>query len=310
MTSLDEALTGPGGTERPFHCPVHADKHASASVNVISGLWICYTCGAKGKAGNGYTVNPDALLSYLKGAQKRHEQHYFPESWLNLYTAGDPHEYWRGRFSEQACEHFQLGYDEESESATYPLRDAGGYLLGVVRRPLPPDWDGGKYIYPRHIDVTKYLFNYTQYERRPVALLVEGAADAIACWEAGFEAYAIYGSRMSEDQAQLLRRVSTMRVFCAFDMDEAGDKAYLGAKNLLPDMSVERVMLPEGAKDIAEVELVWRTALLRDRVGKPDQERVVSTTCESGPTDRAKSGPEPSESTSGRGRLRIRPTSR
>lgn len=308
MTTLDEALIGSGAIERPFHCPVHADKHASASVNVISGLWICYTCGAKGKAGNGYTVNPDQLLSYLKGVQKHHEQHYFPESWLNLYTAGDPHEYWQGRFSRQACEHFSLGYDEETESATYPLRDAGGYLLGVVRRPLSPDWDGGKYIYPKYVDVTRYLFNYNQFEARKVALLVEGAADAIAAWEAGYEAYAIYGSRMTEDQAQLLRRVGVQQVWTAFDNDEAGEKCHNRVVEMIKDMPVHKVpMLNPWIKDLGEMNISARVKAL-SQVGKPDHERVVSTTCESSSTEQPRSGAGHSPSTSPGGRLRIRRT--
>ena len=305
MTSLAEALVGPGAVERPFHCPVHNDKHASASVNVINGLWICYTCGAKGKAGDGYTVDPDQLLSYLKGAQKHHEQHYFPESWLNLYAA-EPHPYWLGRFSPEAVEHFKLGYDYETESATYPLRDAGGYLLGVVRRPLSPDWDGGKYIYPKYVDVTQYLFNYTQFEARKRVLLVEGAADAIAAWEAGYEAYAIYGSRMTGAQVRLLRRVGAQEVWTAFDLDEAGQKCHNQVVDLIHDMPVRQITW-EGYKDLGEMQVTIRQQVL-SQLGKPEENRVVSTTCESGSTAQPKSGPKSSESTSGRGRLRIRPT--
>jgi hypothetical protein len=308
MTSLAEALTGAGGIERPFHCPVHGDTHPSASVNVISGLWVCYSCGAKGKAGDNYSVDPDQLLSYLKGLQKKHEQHYFPESWLNLYTAGETHEYWLGRFSQQACEHFQLGYDEETESATYPLRDAGGLLLGVVRRPLSPDWDGGKYIYPKYVDVTQYLFNYTQYEVRKRVLLVEGAADAIAAWEAGYEAYAIYGSRMTEAQIQLLRRVGAQVVFTAFDRDEAGEKCHWQVVDKIKDMPVNQVLIPEGSKDLAELSIEEREQALSWSLGEPDHERVVSTTCESASQAPQPSAPTPSASTSGPGMLRIRRT--
>lgn len=282
MTSLADALSNPaGGIERAFNCPVHGDNHPSASVNIISGLWFCYTCGAKGKAGDGYTVDPDALLSWLKGLKQEYDTHYFPESWLNLFTAGDVHEYWLGRFSEAACRHFELGYDEQTESATYPVRDASGHLLGVVRRPLSPDWDGGKYIYPRHIDVSKYLFNYSQLVGRRRVLLVEGAADAIAAWEAGYEAYAIYGSRLSERQVQLLRRVNARKVYTAFDRDEAGDKAHNRCLDLIKDVPVRRVDLPDYAKDLAEMTVSERVLFLSHELGESDHERVVSTTCES-----------------------------
>jgi hypothetical protein len=306
MTSLAEALTGPGGIERSFHCPVHGDNRPSASVNVISGLWICYTCGAKGKAGDGYSVNPDQLLSYLKGMKQRYEQHYFPESWLELYTAGGPHPYWLSRFSPEAIEHFKLGFDEERECATYPLYDQAGLLLGVVMRHVAPDWDGPKYVYPRFLDVTKLLFNYTQLVGQRRVLLVEGAADAIAAWEAGYTGYAIYGSRMTEHQIQLLRRVNAMEVWTAFDHDEAGEKCHNRVVEMIKDLPVHRVQW-DGAKDLAEMQVTVRREVL-SQLGKPDQERVVSTTCESGRTDQPKSGREPSESTSGPARLRIKRT--
>ena len=39
--SLREALDSGRGIERPFNCPVHPDAHASASVNVLKGVWHC-----------------------------------------------------------------------------------------------------------------------------------------------------------------------------------------------------------------------------------------------------------------------------
>lgn len=307
MTSLDEALTQPGaGLERAFHCPVHGDNHPSASVNIISGLWVCYTCGAKGKVGDHYTVDPEALLKHLKGQKQKFETHYFPESWLELFDAGEPHEYWLSRFSYEACKHFRLGYDAEEDAATYPLKDSMGLLLGVVRRPLGEDWDGPKYIYPRFLDVTRYMFNYTQ-DARSKVLLVEGAADAIACWEAGYEAFAIYGSRMSEHQARLLRRINAQQIYTAFDLDEAGRKAHSGVQSLIQDVPVEAIVWSaEIGKDIAEVPLEDRRKLLADRFGDSKQERVVSTTCESSQREQPKSAGSTSGLTSKPGRLRIR----
>lgn len=309
MTSLGEALAQPGaGIERAFNCPVHGDNHPSASVNIITGLWICYTCGAKGKVGDHYTVDPQALLSFLQSQKQRYESHYFPESWLNIFDAGEPHEYWLNRFSAAACKHFRLGYDPEDDAATYPLRDSMGLLLGVVRRPLAPDWDGPKYIYPKFLDVTNYMFNFTQ-DARAKVLLVEGAADAIACWEVGFEAFAIYGSRMSERQAQLLRRINVRQIFTAFDLDEAGEKAYHRVVDLLPDVQTVQIKWPEDlGKDVAELPPDRRRKLLVDWFGEPEDERVVSTTCESSRPAPGSLGVPTSPSTSSPGRLRIKRT--
>jgi hypothetical protein len=45
-----------GSGNRSTHCPVHDDRHASASVNTVTGLWTCYSCQAGGDA---YTLIMD-----------------------------------------------------------------------------------------------------------------------------------------------------------------------------------------------------------------------------------------------------------
>lgn len=46
-------LRWPGGYgNKVINCPVHDDRHASASVNTSSGLWQCFACQASGDAYN------------------------------------------------------------------------------------------------------------------------------------------------------------------------------------------------------------------------------------------------------------------
>ena len=40
----------PTATEQSIKCPVHDDRNPSASANLETGVWVCYTCGSSGNA--------------------------------------------------------------------------------------------------------------------------------------------------------------------------------------------------------------------------------------------------------------------
>lgn len=58
------------GDEAGFLCPVHSERKPSADVNLVSGLWSCFSCGAKGDlAGLGSVVlkkTRDEMIEQLK----------------------------------------------------------------------------------------------------------------------------------------------------------------------------------------------------------------------------------------------------
>ena len=251
--TLAEVLTYGQGIERSFLCPVHGDRRPSASVNVIKGKWICYTCGAHGGlTGEDALVEPDYEQMITWFEDKLAESKLYPEGWLLQYTAGDVHPYWQQRVGEEAARHFALGYDAEADAVTYPLRNTTQEVMGVVRRPLQPG-DGPKYRYPYGVDVGRLLFNYDG-EPRECVVLVEGALDAIAFWNVGVEAYAIYGSRFSEHQLLLVDRVDPTYVVTAFDHDEAGWRAHCEVERTFKHRFVERLRFPASwGKDVDEI---------------------------------------------------------
>lgn len=251
--TLHEALVYGKGSERPFLCPVHGDSRPSASVNVVKQKWYCYTCGARGGlTGEDALIEPDFEVMKSWFTAKMEESRVYPEAWLAQYTAGGVHDYWRERVGTRAAEHFKLGYDVESERLTYPLRNARGHVLGVVRRRVQGD-EGPKYLYPRGVDVGRLLFNYSPEHRRAV-VLVEGALDAIALWRVGIEAFAIYGSRLGPEQVRLIDCVDPEFVVTAFDNDEAGYRAHCDAERALRHRQVARLRWPlSWGKDVDEL---------------------------------------------------------
>ena len=230
MATLEEVLTFGRGVERKFNCHVHDDTNASASVNVDKGWWYCYGCGAKGEVGNEDEL-PDFTFFHrqIERTLKKAPEIY-PESWLDLFDAGPVNKYWLGRFSEQACREFRLGYDATVDKPCYPLRYPNGDVAGVVHRSI--NGEEPKYRYPYGVDIGKMLFNYKNYLVDEL-WLVEGAMDVIALHEAGITAFGIFGSRLKHAQVELITRCEPKNIVLCFDKDSAGAKARVDAANML-----------------------------------------------------------------------------
>lgn len=277
--TLAEAVTKGRGTERPFLCPVHGDSRPSASLNIIKQKWICYTCGAHGNlTGEAALLEPDYLQMKLWLVEKLEEKRVYPEAWLSRWDAGPVHPYWLHRVGEDAARQFRLGFDADRKAVTYPLRRTDQAVIGVVRRSLEAD-EGPKYRYPKGIDVGQLLFNYSSDHRR-VVVLVEGALDAIALWSVGVEAFAIYGSRLSCTQVNLIDRIDPQYVFTAFDNDDAGYHAHQQVERAMPHRLVSRLTWPASwGKDVDELGLDRRRRVVHEVLAMSDMTCIESATC-------------------------------
>jgi len=263
--TLAEALRWGRGVERPFLCPEHGDSRPSASVNIIKRKWYCYTCHAHGDLnGEALLVEPDYQQMKLWLDNKLSEGQVYPESWLAQYDAGPVHPYWIKRVGEGAAREFRLGADPITASVTYPLRDPAGGVLGVVRRSLGDE--GPKYKYPHGVDVGRLLFHYTP-DHRPAVILAEGALDAIALWNVGVDAFAIYGSRLSAEQVRLIDRIDPEIVYTCYDMDDAGWEAHRMTERSFKHRLVDRITWPRAwGKDIDEIGETRRRKVVDDLV--------------------------------------------
>ena len=229
------------GDERVCVCPFHADSRESPnlSVNAESGLWHCFVCQARGslrREKNAPQANLGALQRRLHQGKDEIVRPY-PESWLDRFD--HPTDYWIDRgFSEQVIKLFRLGYDPVTNCPTIPLRNSRGNVMGVIRRQLPPARP--KYLNPKGFKRGRDLYGawlVRQRHYRRVAI-VEGPADAIACWDANVPAVALHGSSMTVDQANLLRGLGPTTIVIMTDDDRAGDEAAHQIKSMLLGLNV------------------------------------------------------------------------
>jgi DNA primase len=134
-----------------------------------------------------------------------------------------------------------------------PLCDESGGYIGLTFR---GGEEGPKYRntvnVPGLYDKRQYLYGFrrpTERSRQPL-LVVEGYFDAITARRCGFEAVAICGSRLTDQQAEALRRLTSgWPLILAFDGDAAGLQATIDAIPRLTSHGIETQVLrpPEGA---------------------------------------------------------------
>lgn len=225
-SSLDDAVANGEGIERPFRCHLHEDTHASASVNVVKGVFYCFSCGGSGRADHGgsqLTIDMKDVLQRLKGETSVIPK---PRSWLNIFDAYGTHPYWEERFGAKVAKTWRLGTHPITTAPTYPIIDANNKVHGVVQRVGAPDL---KYLYPTGVSVSRMLFGYWAAPAE-VVIVVEGACDAIAVSEALIKftnvlVVGAYGAGLHIPQIELINALAPRQVLLGFDDDAAGIKA-------------------------------------------------------------------------------------
>lgn len=251
------------GVEAYAICPFHKDTSPSFAFNTANGLWLCHACGVKGNAdqlaeqlGTSVSASVESLKAKLQALDELTEQveeiKVYPEAWLAQFNRH--HDYWEERgIGKQTREAFGLGFDPFTNAVTIPLRDASGALLGVVRRRL--DKGGPKYLYPRGFKAANNLFGSWMINEESKIAIVEGPIDALACWDSGVPAVALYGSRISKEQVRLIADLQISTIVIMTDNDAAGQKA---AEDIVANLSGVFWHLPptwpDGANDPGEID--------------------------------------------------------
>jgi DNA primase len=206
--------------------------------NARKGVWVCLGCGQKGNifqlaerlgvavidAGvqTGDLRKRIKRINHLAGHPNQNKELRMDERALKHFV---PHPYWndtRG-LSQRTVEMFGLGYDPVTERAVIPIRNSYGNLLGVIYRRL--DDGRPKYLYPVGFARGRSLYAswVVRQSARTSVAVVEGAVDALKCWDAHVPAVALLGSTLAEGQRKLLQSLGVHVVVAMLDNDSAGE---------------------------------------------------------------------------------------
>lgn len=177
-------------------------------INLSRGLYKGIETASKGKCGEMGKVRNNET-----------EQQEITEEELDKYRYIHPYMYERG-LTDEIIERFDIGYDDERDEITFPVRDIEGRCVFVAGRSterkffrLPKGMD--KPIYCSH------LFRYGTYTR---AYITESFLNCLTCWKYNKPAMAMIGTG-NKKQYEILNKLPVREYIIAFDPDEAGRKA-------------------------------------------------------------------------------------
>lgn len=156
----------------------------------------------------------------------------------------------------------ELGWDGNELRIVIPAKDIRGVTRFLIKRAVKPkDWP--KYLYWPEKEVcgwgkTDLLFGACNLDLKLIEsqglILCEGSLDCIRLYQNGaLNASAILGSKLSERQAEIIRRLRPKRIFCMFDKDAAGVRNIFSVEEKIKSCPIFVTLYPKEKSDPAEL---------------------------------------------------------
>lgn len=176
--------------------------------------------------GRRISIHEDDVKRYL---EKRHSYMY------------------RRGFSDRTLNKYEVGYDEDSDSITFPIRTLKGDIRFIKKRFVSKKG----FLNQSGIDKKDIVYGLYYLSKAPKQIdtifLNESETDTLACYECGLAAGAILGRILFKEQVTALIRSGIRTVNLFFDNDrhgvECAIKSYSLLSNLTP-IKVNMVLYP------------------------------------------------------------------
>ena len=260
-------------------CPYHKngqERRPSAGISKETGIFHCFGCGE--------VHNLQEVISYCFGKyddvfgvfgwnwllknfltvsvedrkgieldfsrdKSKTDSGYITEEELDKYRYYHPYMFKR-KMTEREVEIFDIGYDNDTNSITFPVRDVKGVCLFVARRNVNTKF----FNYPAGIEKPVYgLYEVYSLDKFPTEIIIcESMIDAITVWAYGKYAVALNGLG-NELQFKQLNEMPCRKFILATDNDEAGMKARSRIRKNIHNKLVTEYILPSNRKDINDL---------------------------------------------------------
>lgn len=230
------AIKSVGDREITGKCPVHVrttgreDRSPSWSINAESGLWICFSCGAKGTlsmllaeilgTNNTWDVQKFIIQNSINRLTNKGQENHEPVVNIDEFTSFS-------RVSDTRCSYknldpdlvYQFGvrWNPNNKSWAIPIVSPSAELKGWQEKKK-----GWVRNFPIGVEKARTLFGIERFRSR-TAVLVESPLDIVrfASVFSRPQALASFGAHVSDVQLELLTQVAD-RVIVAMDNDDAG----------------------------------------------------------------------------------------
>ena len=188
------------------------------------------------------------------------EENYVSEEELDSYRYIHPYLEQRGIVDEDIIELFDLGYDRNTHSITFPIRNVEGRCLFIARRSVRSKF----FNYPEGVEKPLYgLYELhkcihsrerilkSEYVNPNEVWVCESMIDCILLWQSHKWAVAMNGLG-NKLALQQLQDLPVRALVLATDNDEAGLNARDRIKSIIKNKIIYEAILPRNRKDIGE----------------------------------------------------------
>ncbi len=185
---------------------------------------------------------------------------YITEEELDKYRYTHPYMYERG-LTDDIIDLFDIGYDVDTGSITFPIKDSTGNCLFIARRSVR----NKRFDLPKGIDKPLYglyeTFTHTSGEKLgsfPIVYaseiyVCEGLFDCLRLWCNGKVAVAGFGCLFSDYQIKQLKELPTRHLILALDNDASGIEGADRIRKSVKNKLITSVIIPNNKKDIGEL---------------------------------------------------------
>lgn len=280
------------GEELRCRCPFHKDQNPSFSVNLRSGLFICFGCNERGDflrlvemimrfspqeayswiSDNSRRMSVESLSSQLASELGQIPGHpLLQDSWHEHYFSCTnkvmPLWFLKRGFNWSTVNHWGIRYDQVQDAIVIPAFWQEE-LVGTITR---VHTGAPKYRNSLNFPKSEILFGEI-FPNQISIILCEGVLDVIWLNQNHLSAFALLGTQISERQIELLKQFRVGEIVLALDADEAGKKGTLNlvhaltrAHYLLPQLSI--MNFPEGTKDPQDLTSEQLLQVFQERKG-------------------------------------------
>lgn len=238
-------VRGFSGEEAICICPFHADHNPSASMNLRTGLFFCFSCGQAATAHIIAAKLDGIVTSGVVNVQIQEEN----AEWRRLlnFPLARNNPYLQSRsVPVQDVEQFCIR--ETPSGVVFELKESPDFVSGILIRQYRAK---PKYLIfgQRQLLWPMELLSTTAPGTR--IYLTEGVFGALRARQAGLQGFACLGAMTNRRLGQIL---SSFRVYGLFDADFAG---YVGAGRLLKSCPNAQIVIPGQEADELPVS-VWK----------------------------------------------------
>lgn len=273
-----------------YFCPIHnSDRQRSFKLNLYTGHFKCYSCGAWGyvdeiNKASPYKPSKEYLKRKIQLVRNKVPKIDVVKAYLKMYECLDNatenhiavrYLKWRG-IEHKTALLYGLGfaawgmwpqYNAEGKLCrqwkrgrlVFPHTDPESHIINLYGRAIGAE-DVPRKARHDHLNLPKGVFNCQGLKQRQV-IICEGAFDALSLLQAGYNAVAIFGVRGFNSDW-----VKSNKIIFAFDQDEAGNEGW----KMLADQLQEKgkriyTLAPEWYSKYNDIAELWQ----KERAFKP-----------------------------------------